>query len=323
MIDLDDKMILAPLAGYSDLVFRTLARRGGADITVTEMVSIKGVIHGQAKTFGFMESDGTDRPLGIQLFGNEPGLFGEAAAIIAEKCAPDFIDVNCGCPVRKVLKQNSGSWLLQEPKRVGSIVRALKSAVSVPISVKIRLGFSNEEKNYLDVCLRAEENGVDFISVHGRTRSELYSGPVDYEAIAKIRKALKVPVVGNGGVCDLETYRRMKETGCDSVMIGQAAMGQPWIFNEIRSDLAGRPLRNSFSEKISIFREHVGLMMARKGDQEGLRQSRSLAMHYIRRIFRGQQGKKELMKEYFSLVTADQADDFFRRLSRSREEEPG
>jgi nifR3 family TIM-barrel protein len=315
MLDLEDKLVLAPLAGYSDCVFRSLARRWGADITVTEMVSVKGVVYGQAKTFELMESDGTDRPLGIQLFGSEPDLFGEAAAIVSARCSPDFIDVNCGCPVRKVLKQNSGAWLLQEPGRVGAIVRALKRAVDVPVSVKIRLGYSDEEKNYLEVCGRAEENGADFIMVHARTRPELYSGPVDLAAIGKIRKAVKVPVVGNGGVCDAATYRRMKETGCDSVMIGQAAMGQPWVFREIRSALAGCPPATSLCEKISVFREHTALLMAKMGPAEGLRQSRSLAMQYLRKIFRGQRGKKDLMKEYYRLTTAGQAEDFFRRLS--------
>jgi nifR3 family TIM-barrel protein len=322
MLGLDDKLLLAPLAGYTDLIFRSLARRCGADVTVTEMVSIKGVVYGQPKTFELMESDGTDRPLGIQLFGNEPDLFAEAGAAVEARCAPDFIDVNCGCPVRKVLKQNSGAWLLQDPPRVGAIVRALKRSVKVPVSVKIRLGFSNEERNYLEVCRRAEENGADFITVHARTRPEFYSGPVDFAAVETIKRSVKVLVVGNGGVCDAGTYRRMKETGCDSVMIGQAAMGQPWVFGEIRAALAGRGAVMTAGDKVAIFREHVRLLMAKKGEAEGLRQSRSLAMQYLRKIFRGQHARKELMKEYYGFSTAAQVETFFKDLEGRHTPDP-
>jgi len=314
MIDLKDKLIMAPLAGYSDLIFRSLARRNGADITVTEMVSIKGVVYKQPKTFDLVRSDGTDRPLGIQLFGSEPDLFAEAAAIVAEKFKPDFIDVNCGCPVRKVLKQKAGAWLLQDPPRIGAIVKAIKKAVAVPVSVKIRLGFTDEDRNYLEVCRTAEENGVDFIAVHARTRPGLYSAAVDLDALARIRRAVGVPIAGNGGVCDIATYRAMKETGCEAVMIGQAAMAQPWLFRELAEAVAGHPRETSFEEKLGVFKGHISAMMELKGEEEGLRQSRSLAMQYIRKIFRGLPCRKDLMREFYALTTRDGMELFFRNL---------
>jgi len=303
-MQIQNKLFLAPMAGYSDIIFRKLCRRFGAEVTVSEMISVKATVFRQKKTLKLAESDDEDRPYGIQLFGYEPDDFASAASFLYERFKPDFFDINCGCPVRKVIRQKSGSWLLNEPERITKIISAIKKAVpDVFVSAKIRLGF-DEKKNFIETSRAVEDGGADFIIVHARTRPQLFKGPSDLEALQKISSILKIPVVGNGGVCDKNTWKEMKDTGIAAVMIGTASIGRPWIFSEISAYRDNKIWQEpSFEEKIKIFIEHIKKICENIKDEErGTRISRCYAMQYIKNILKGFPGVKDFLKKYHTLT---------------------
>jgi tRNA-dihydrouridine synthase B len=301
MIDIKGKLFIAPLAGYSDPVFRKLNRRFGADITVSEMISVKAALFRQKKTLLMADADpeGADRPYGIQLFGSEPEEFGYAASVLQERVKPEFFDINCGCPVRKVLRQKSGSWLLTDPPRIRRIVEAVKKAVpSVPVSAKIRLGF-DDKKNHRETAQAAADGGADFLVVHARTRPQLFSGPPDLDAIRELKAMLTIPVVGNGGVRDTATWKAMVEAGADAVMIGLGAIGRPWVFSEIAAARDGREWTPpSTAEQIDIFYGHMKEFCERVPGQPGVTVSRCYAMQYIKNILRDRPGIKDFLRRY-------------------------
>ena len=305
MFSIKNKFFLAPLAGYSDELFRFLARKHGADVTITEMVSVKGLIYRQKNTFDLLASHATDHPLGVQLFGYDAEDFARAAEIVLEKHKVEFFDINVGCPVKKVIKQKAGSYLMKEPKQVESIIKALVKNISLPISVKIRTGWDNKSKNYLSLAKLIEDSGAAFITVHGRTRTELFAGDVDYEAISQIKAALTIPVVGSGDIVDLDSFEKMRTTGCDSYMIGRAAIGQPWLFNEIK-----KIKEYSFKEKFNIMLEHFQLYEQKYGESLGIRKFRNFGVHYLKKMFH----KKALLQKLFDIKTKEEMIDFFHQL---------
>jgi tRNA-dihydrouridine synthase B len=257
-------LFLAPLAGLTDRPFRILCRRGGADIVVSEMVSADGLLHDSAHTFEYLRFEEEERPFGIQLFGSDPTIMAKAAEIVAKE-KPDFIDVNMGCPVRKVVKRNAGSALLQNPKLAAEIVQTMKGALSgtgIPLSVKIRSGWDAWTINAVEVAKALEGAGADFLTVHPRTRVQMYSGQSDWSIIAAIRESVTIPVIGNGDVHTADDARRMLEqTGCQAVMIGRGAVGRPWLFGEIRHFfLTGEELSPSLPDKRDWIRLHIDLV---------------------------------------------------------------
>ena len=305
MFVIKNKFFLAPLAGYSDELFRFLARKHGADVTITEMVSVKGLIYRQKNTFDLLASHANDHPLGVQLFGYEADDFARAAEIVLEKHKVEFFDINVGCPVKKVIKQKAGSYLMKEPKQVESIIKALVKNISLPISVKIRTGWDNNNKNYLSLAKLIEDSGAAFITVHGRTRTELFIGEVDYEAISQIKEALTIPVVGSGDIVDLDSFEKMRATGCDSYMIERAAIGQPWLFNEIK-----KIKEYSFKEKFNIMFEHFQLYEQKYGERFGIRKFRNFGVHYLKKMFH----KKALLQKLFDIKTKEEMIEFFSQL---------
>jgi nifR3 family TIM-barrel protein len=233
-------LILAPMAGVTDTVFRRLCRRMGADAVVTEMVSADGLHYKSGNTELLMKFDGSERPIGVQLFGSCPERLAEAARFTYEKAKPDFIDLNSGCPVPKVVKRNGGSALLKDPALFGKIVAAMSRAVPIPVTVKIRSGWNKHEWVDEEFAKIAEGNGAAAITLHPRSQTMMFAGHSFWERIAIVKKAVSIPVIGNGDIVDAASAQKMlSETGCDAIMVGRAAFGNPWIFAQIKSALSG------------------------------------------------------------------------------------
>ena len=268
--------VLAPMAGVTDYPFRLICRRFGVKLTYSEMVSTKALSYGDKKTKALLYHKG-ESPFGAQVFGHEPEVMA-AGAVYARETGADLIDINMGCPAPKVANNGDGSGLLKTPSLCGEIAAAVKKAVDCPVTAKIRLGW--DRVNGLEVAKILEQSGVDAICVHGRTRNQQYSGQADWGEIAKIKRAVSIPVIANGDVTDANSYRRiLEETGCDGVMIGRGALGNPWIFREIQGGC-----RPSAQERIRQALEHTAMLIEYKGDHIGILESRKHVCWYLKGI---------------------------------------
>ena len=282
MIDFNDKIILAPMAGICDLPFRLLCKEQGCDIVYTEMISAKGMYYNNKNTEPLLMTDDREKPVGVQIFGSEPRLMAEQAKRIEDR-GFEFIDVNMGCPVPKIVNNGEGSALMKTPGLIGDIVNELVNVCSLPVTIKIRAGFNEENKNAVEVAKIAEKAGVTAIAVHGRTREQYYHGKADWNIIKEVKNAVKVRVIGNGDVVSAEDYLRIKkETGCDSVMIGRAAKGNPWIFADIKEYLkTGKHLqRPKIDEVCDMMLRHARLMIEYKGEFTGIHEMRKHVAWY-------------------------------------------
>lgn len=233
-LEIDGQGVLAPMAGYTDRGFRLLCAEQGAALVFTEMISAEGLLRNVPTTLRMMRIDDGERPVGLQLYGPDPQRVAEAAVVAEELVSPDLIDLNMGCPARKVVRKGSGVALMRDPPRAEEMVRAVTAAVSCPVTVKMRSGWSADEVNAVELAKRFEGSGCAALCVHARTRSQVHSGKVDLDLLAEVRSAVGVPVIGNGGVNSAEQATRMMDaTGVEAVMVGRAAIGNPWIFREI------------------------------------------------------------------------------------------
>lgn len=261
----DRKIWLAPLAGYTDKAFRTICKENEADVVVTEMVSAAGLTYNSAKTFAYADFLEKNRPVGIQLFGSKPENFVEAIDKIIDR-KPDFIDINMGCPMRRIVNNGSGSAMLLQPQKAFTIVEEMKKQLEklkIPLSVKIRSGWDEKLYDIVAFAKGLEAAGADILIVHPRTRKQMFTGKSDWEIIRVIKNKLTIPVVGNGDITTVgDALEMFEETECDSVMIGRGALGQPWIFSEIKSFLlTNRKLSISYSKKIKVIEKHLKLAM--------------------------------------------------------------
>ena len=284
-VEIDPPVALAPIAGVTDLPYRRLVKEQGCGLVYTEMVSAKGLIHGNDKTEKLLTIDPDERPVALQLFGDEPEVLAEAAQIVAAKSEPEFIDLNVGCPAPKIVSSGYGSALMKRPKLLGQIVSAMDNAVEIPITVKIRAGWDDEQRNAVEIAKIAEANGAQALAVHGRTREEFYQGQADWEIIKKVREALTVPVFGNGDVFGPKDAERMlAETDCDGVLIGRGAKGNPWIFKRVAHYLAQNELlaEPDAQEKITTALNHLKKLVEYKGEYVGVREMRKHAAWYLK-----------------------------------------
>lgn len=284
-VKVDPPVILAPMAGITDLPYRRLVKEQGCGLVYTEMVSAKGLIHGNDKTRNLLTIAADERPVALQLFGNQPEDLAEAAQIVEQESAPEIIDLNVGCPAPKIVSSGYGSALMKTPELLGDIVAAMDAAVETPITVKIRAGWDDEIRNAVKIAQIAEENGAQALAVHGRTREEFYQGQADWQIIKEVKKALKVPVLGNGDVFGPKDAAKMlKKTNCDGVMIGRGAKGNPWIFKRVAEYLASGKIipPPAPQEKITTASNHLRKLVEYKGEYVGVREMRKHAAWYLK-----------------------------------------
>ena len=275
-VSLDNNVILAPMAGVSDLPFRLLCREMGAGLVCMEMVSAKAILYNNKNTDSLMEIHPEEVPVSLQLFGSDPDIISEQAKRIEERPFA-ILDINMGCPVPKVVNNGEGSALMKNPKLVEEILTKLVKAVNKPVTVKIRKGFNDESVNAVEIAKIAEGCGVAAVAVHGRTREQYYSGKADWEIISRVKEAVSIPVIGNGDVDSPQAAKALLEqTGCDGVMIGRAAQGNPWIFRDVVSFLENGtiPAAPANREKRELILRHAALQLEYKGEYTGVREMR-------------------------------------------------
>ena len=299
-------LFLAPQAGVSEAPFRRLCREYGADVVVSEFVSADGLCRGNEKTHRYLRFDDDERPIGVQIFGSDPGMMAEAAALVADVYEPDFVDINFGCPVKKVVKRNGGSGCLRDLGLVGRITRAVVDGTSRPVTAKIRSGFDEKSRDPLGIGRTIQEAGARMVTLHPRTRADMYGGSARWEEIGALVQALDIPVVGNGDILTGEDARRMKdETGCHGIMMARGTHGAPWLFAQARAALEGGavPATPDIPERFRVCLRH-----ARKAIEHG-GEPRRAAVEFRKHLgwyTRGIPGGKRLRKELFKVTTLEE-----------------
>ncbi len=283
-LEITEKASLAPLAGVADRAFRELCRGYGAAYTVCEMASAKGISLGDKKSAELLSITPTERPAGSQIFGNSP----ETMAIAAKKALeynPDFIDINMGCPAPKVASSGGGALLMKDPVLAANIVKAVAEASTVPVTVKMRSGWDNDHINAVELAKRCEDAGAAAITVHGRTKVQMYAPPVNTDIIRQVKQAVSIPVIGNGDVVDgISAARLMEETGCDMVMVGRGALGRPWVFSQINAYLDHEVILPDppVVERMRVMLKHIEALCEYKGERIGIREARKHAAWYTK-----------------------------------------
>lgn len=281
-VRIENPFVLAPMAGVTDMPFRTLCKEQGAGLICMEMISAKAISFHNKNTIALMKIDPCEHPVSMQLFGSEPELMAEVAKSIEDKDF-DILDINIGCPVPKVVNNGEGSALLKNPELIVQIIKSVSSAIQKPVTVKVRIGFENAPVDIVEIARRAEDAGAAAIAVHGRTRQQYYSGTADWDIIRQVKEAVSIPVIGNGDVdSPLKAEALLKQTGCDGVMIGRAVRGNPWIFREMNhyfqtGELLPRPSSEEIREMIL---RHARAQIALKGEFTGIREMRKHVAWY-------------------------------------------
>lgn len=283
-LEITEKAALAPLAGVADRAFRELCRGYGAAYTVCEMASAKGISLGDKKSAELLSITETERPAGSQIFGNSP----ETMAIAAKKALeynPDFIDINMGCPAPKVASSGGGALLMKDPVLAANIVKAVAEVSTVPVTVKMRSGWDGDHINAVELAKRCEDAGAAVITVHGRTKVQMYAPPVSTDIIRQVKQAVSIPVIGNGDIVDgVSAARLMEETGCDMVMVGRGALGRPWVFSQINAYLDHEVILPDppVIEKMRVMLKHIETLCQYKGERVGIREARKHAAWYTK-----------------------------------------
>lgn len=284
------------MAGVTNSIFRTICKEKGADVLTSEFVSAEGIMHRNARTREYLEFTEGERPMGVQLFGADPERLGEAARQVIDWVAPDFIDINFGCPANKVVCRNGGSSLLRDRPLLERVAAAVvKACAPLPVAAKIRIGWDAGSVNAVETARILEGVGVTRVAVHGRTRAQGYSGNADWEVIAVVAASVAIPVIGNGDIAGAEDALRRRECGVAGLMIGRAAMSHPWIFTEIKSAFAGLPYAPpTLAERWDLILRHAREEISRRGELHGMRGMRGRLMAYTRGLPAGRHLRGEL-----------------------------
>ncbi|WP_298882344.1 tRNA dihydrouridine synthase DusB [uncultured Phascolarctobacterium sp.] len=308
-IELSAPLALAPMAGITDLPFRLICRRLGCGMTVSEMVSAKGLLYKNVKTTEMLRIDDGERPTAIQLFGSVPAELAEAARMV-EASGADMIDFNMGCPVPKIVNNGEGSALMKNPRLAHDILAAMVKAVKIPVTVKFRAGWDDANRNAVEIARAVEAAGVSSVAVHGRTRQQFYEGKADWSIIADVKQAVKVPVFGNGDIFTVaDGLRMLEQTGCDGLMIGRGADGNPWLFTALAAALRGEPLPQppSLKERLAQASEHLAMLIAYKNEVVAVKEMRRHISAYLKGMphaaeFRGRFHKVDTQEQFQQLL---------------------
>lgn len=308
-IELESPLALAPMAGITDLPFRLICRRLGCGMTVSEMVSAKGLLYKNVKTTDMLRIDDGERPTAIQLFGSVPAELAAAAKQV-EASGADMIDFNMGCPVTKIVNNGEGSSLMKRPELAYEILAAMVDVVQIPVTVKFRAGWDDEHRNAVEIALAAERAGVSAVAVHGRTRQQFYEGKADWSIIADVKSAVKIPVFGNGDIFSVaDGLRMLEQTKCDGLMIGRGADGNPWLFSQLRAALAGADAVEApaVAERLELAAEHLQMLIDYKGEYVSVKEMRRHISAYLKGLphaaeFRGRFHKVDTQAQFMELL---------------------
>lgn len=316
-VEFENNVFLAPMAGIADRAFRELCINYGAGYTVSEMVSSKGLTMGDKKSGELLTLGEIENPAGVQIFGDNPEIMAQAAKMCI-KYHPNIIDINMGCPAPKIAMNGGGASLMKNPLLAGEIIKAVSKAVDIPVTVKIRKGWDDENITAVELAKIAEKNGAAAITVHGRTRMQMYSGKVDYDIIANVKKAVDIPVIANGDIVDEQSAAIMFEkTNCDAIMIGRGALGNPWIFRRINAYLNEcRVLPDvSINEKMVVMLKHIRKIIEYKGEYTAMREARHHAAYYTKGI----RGGAALRKEISTFEHFEQLEELAYKIAKENE----
>ena len=309
-LELENNVFLAPMAGVTDLPFRILCKEMGCGLVYSEMVSAKGILYDNKNTTELLEIDPKERPVAVQLFGSDPEILGAMAKKI-EQYPIDIIDVNMGCPAPKIVKNGEGSCLMKTPELVGRIVKSLVESQSKPVTIKFRKGFDDDHINAVEIAKIAEANGASAVAVHGRTREQYYSGKADWDIIKQVKEAVNIPVIGNGDVFTPQDAKNLLEhTGCDAIMVGRGAQGNPWIFKRILHYLQTGELlpEPTAEERVEKALRHAQMLIDYKGEYIGVREMRKHMAWYMK----GMPGAAELRGKLNHAETMEQLEVLLR-----------
>lgn len=316
-LSLKNEMMLAPMAGVTNLPFRLINRGFGVGLTFTEMISANGLIRGMSRTLRYLNAHPDDRPLGVQMFGADPSVLAESARIITDLGA-DLLDINMGCPVKKVVKTGAGAALLKDPPRIAAILEAVRKATHLPLTVKMRAGWKTQCINVLEIAKIAEDSGIDAVIVHPRTADQAFSGMADWSLIERVKGRLKIPVIGNGDIKKGEdAVQMMRTTGCDAVMVGRGCLGNPWIFEQVHARMRGLvdPSPPSLGQREQTIRRHLALELAAVGEKAGIKMFRKHLLWYAKGLKGGAQFRQMIATVEDKNLLLDKLHAFFAGLS--------
>ena len=318
-VEINNKVVLAPMAGISNSAYRRIVKEMGCGLVVCEMVSDKAIFYGSTKTIAMLYMTDFERPISQQIFGSDLESFKVAAKFIEEKMHPDIIDINMGCPVPKVAtRAQAGSALLKNPEKVYEIVKDVVETVSVPVTVKIRSGWDTNSINAVEIAKVCEKAGASAIAIHPRTRSQGYSGKADWTIIKKVKESVNIPVIGNGDIkTPVDAKRMIDETGCDAIMIGRAAIGNPWLIRDTIEYLENETIleKPSYSEIIEMIKKHLNYLLETKKEDIAVKEMRTHISYYLKGMPKSSEIKEKVFKvttknELFSIL-----DDYLQKLS--------